>query len=113
MLCERIKQVRNHLNLSQKEFGQKLGVSRDVIANIENNRVEPQKIFVQHLCAIFPVNQEWLDTGRGDLFLTRNDNLLEAVRLFEILKPDLQEHALKQIKFLLELQENEAKNHDR
>ena len=31
----RIKMVRESLQLSQREFGEKLGVSRDVISNIE------------------------------------------------------------------------------
>lgn len=35
---ERIKELRkNHLHLSQTEFGEKLGVSRSVINNIERN----------------------------------------------------------------------------
>ena len=32
----RIKMVRESLQLSQREFGEKLGVSRDVISNIES-----------------------------------------------------------------------------
>lgn len=37
-LHERIKELRkNHLNLSQTAFGEKLGVSRSVINNIERN----------------------------------------------------------------------------
>ncbi|RKL63823.1 XRE family transcriptional regulator [Thermoanaerobacteraceae bacterium SP2] len=107
---ERIKEVRNLLKLSQKEFGEKLGVSRDVIANIEYNRVEPQKIFIQHLCNIFSVNQDWLETGVGNVFLNNNKNLSEAIRIFESLNPDLQEYALKQIKLLLELQEKQSNN---
>jgi len=110
MLHERIKEVRNLLKLSQKEFGEKLGVSRDVIANIEYNRVTPQKIFIQHLCNVFCVNQGWLETGAGNVFLNNNKNLSEAIRIFESLNPDLQEYALKQIKLLLELQEKQNNN---
>lgn len=104
LLSKRIKEVRTLLNLSQKEFGDKLGVSRDVIANIEYNRVTPQKIFIRHLCTIFSVNKAWLETGKGDVFINNNKNLSEAIRVFESLNPDLQEFALKQIKSLLELQ---------
>lgn len=105
MLYERIKEIRNILNLSQRDFGDKLGVSRDVIANIENNRVEPQKMFIQHLCTTFSVNQTWIESGEGKVFITENHNSSEAIRLFESLNPDLQEYALKQIKALLELQD--------
>ena len=39
MVSARIKQLRKDLGLTQVEFGKKLGVSRDVISNIEYNRV--------------------------------------------------------------------------
>lgn len=108
MLHKRVKEVRSLLKMSQKDFGEKLGVSRDVIANIEYNRVEPQKIFIQHLCATFSVNQDWLETGRGNVFVNNSKNLSEALRIFEALNPDLQDYALKQIKALLELQEKQT-----
>jgi len=108
LLHERIKEVRTLLKMTQKDFGDKLGVSRDVIANIEYNRVQPQKIFIQHLCVTFSVNQDWLETGAGDVFLENSKNLSEAISIFELLNPDLQEYALKQIKLLLELQEKQS-----
>ncbi len=107
MLYKRIKEVRSLLKMSQKEFGDKLGVSRNVIANIEYNRVEPQRIFLQHLCNTFSVNPDWLKTGDGDIFLSNNKNLSEVVQAFESLNPHLQEYAIKQIKLLLELQEKQ------
>ena len=109
MPYKRIKEIRILLKLSQKEFGYKLSVSRDVIANIENNRVKPQKIFIQQLCSTFSVNQHWLETGEGDIFLNKNENMAEAIRVFKSLNPDLQNYALKQIKSLLELQEKQQK----
>jgi len=104
MLYERIKAVRKALDLSQKEFGNRLGVSRDVVANIEYNRVEPQKILIQHICAKFAVNTDWLENGEGDMFISHHENLAEAIRLFDELKPDFQEYVLQQMDKLLELQ---------
>ena len=109
ILHKRITEVRTLLKLSQKDFGVKLGVSRDVIANIEYNRVVPQKLFIQHLCTTFSINKDWLATGVGDVFIYDNVNLSEAIRMFESLNPDLQECALKQIKSLLELQKKQNK----
>ncbi|WP_202849479.1 helix-turn-helix domain-containing protein [Clostridium thermosuccinogenes] len=110
MLHKRIREVRTLLKMSQKDFGDKLGVSRDVIANIEYNRAKPQKIFIQHLCSTFNVNQDWLETGEGSVFINdkRSKNLSEAIRIFESLNPDLQDYALKQIKAFLELQEKKS-----
>ena len=43
---ERIKQIRKALNLSQDDFGKKLGVTRGVITNIELNKTEPKPLFI-------------------------------------------------------------------
>ncbi|MEW9490127.1 helix-turn-helix transcriptional regulator, partial [Clostridioides difficile] len=50
---KRIKEIREDINLSQQKFGEKLGVSRDVISNIENNRVEVKTVFITHMCEVF------------------------------------------------------------
>lgn len=63
----RILQVRKYLNLSQKEFGNSLGVSRDVIANYENGRVIPPNSIIKLLCSVHSINQEWLETGQGEM----------------------------------------------
>ena len=43
---ERIKKIRKDKKLSQVEFGNKLSVSRDAIANIECGRVDPKPLFI-------------------------------------------------------------------
>lgn len=72
---EKIRAVRRALNLSQKEFGEALGVSRDVLANIENNRVEPKELFVKLLCSTYNVDYDWLTRGEGEMF-HRTENAL-------------------------------------
>ena len=104
---KRIKEIRKSLKLSQKEFGEQLGVSRDVIANIEYGRVEPQPLFVKHLCSTFNVNPIWLETGEGEIFLIKEKNLKEAIELFDQLIPSFQDYAISQIEALLELQKKE------
>ncbi|MCC0642197.1 MULTISPECIES: helix-turn-helix transcriptional regulator [unclassified Clostridioides] len=70
---KRIKQIRKEHNVSQQEFGEKLGVSRDVISNIENNRVEVKTVFITHMCEIFNVNKEWILTGEGEIYISTED----------------------------------------
>ncbi len=107
-LSNRIKAVREALKLSQREFGEKLGVSRDVISNIEYNRVSPKELLIRHICELYNVNSHWLETGEGEMF---NDNpnetskFDEAFKIFKSLRPDFQDYALEQIKKLLELQD--------
>ncbi|MEY8386177.1 helix-turn-helix transcriptional regulator [Oscillospiraceae bacterium 38-13] len=106
-MSNRIKAVREALKLSQREFGEKLGVSRDVISNIEYGRVQPRELLLRHMCQLYGVNQGWLETGEGDMFLhspREAEKLDEALRIFQSLRPDFQEYALEQIKKLAELQ---------
>lgn len=103
----RIKAVRKSLGLSQRAFGEKLGVSRDVINNIEYGRVQPKDLFLQHMCELYKVNERWLESGEGEMFADDSevDKLLEeALNIFKNLRPEFQEYALEQIKKLSELQ---------
>lgn len=73
----RLQILRKKLKLSQKEFGEKLGVSRDVVSNAELGRVDMKPIFVSHLCSTFNVNETWFRTGEGEMFLPEDrDNAL-------------------------------------
>lgn len=77
-MYDRIKLLRTEeLHMTQTEFGEALGVKRDVINNIENNRLknpEKQEPIYRLMCEKFNVNEEWLRTGNGEMFvpLTRN-----------------------------------------
>ena len=78
-MYQQIKAVRKYTGKTQKDFGETLGVSRDVYANIENARVEPSKTFIQLLCSTYSINHEWLATGRGDMFVQDNNVLLSQL----------------------------------
>lgn len=68
-ISERIQQIRKQRKLSQAEFGKRLGVSRDTINNIENNRLkkpEQQEPLYRLICSTFGISYEWLMTGEGD-----------------------------------------------
>lgn len=73
----RVKELRKTLNLSQTKFGEKLGVSKDVIANIELERVELKEMTAKHICRIYNVNPLWLIEGEGEMFIEIADGLLE------------------------------------
>lgn len=104
----RIKLIREALQLSQREFGEKLGVSRDVISNIEYGRVKPKELLVRHICDLYGVNEFWIQTGNGSMFHTKpktDKKLDEALEIFQSLRPEFQDYALEQIRHLARLQE--------
>ncbi len=70
---ERIKEVRKALGLSQEDFGKRLGVTRGAIVNIELSRAQTKPLFIKHICEVFGINEEWLQTGNGKMFLPMSE----------------------------------------
>lgn len=66
---ERIKELRKTTGLTQQEFADKLNLNRGAIANYEIGRNEPISAIISLICKEFNVNEEWLRTGEGEMFL--------------------------------------------
>ena len=64
----RVKEVRKHHGMTQTEFGDALGVSRDVINSYERGRVTPTQTFLDLLCMKYGVDPIWMETGEGEMF---------------------------------------------
>lgn len=62
---ERLKELRNKLNLTQEEFGKKIGSARNTIANYETGNRNPSNAIITSICREFNVNEAWLRTGEG------------------------------------------------
>ena len=63
-LHERIRYLRKEiLNMTQEEFGEKLGVSRDVVNNLERGRVEIKDDRIKLICSVFDIRTEWMIDG--------------------------------------------------
>lgn len=63
---DRIKELRIRLNLTQEEFGNKIGLSKSGISNIENGTRNVSPRHVKLICTIFDINESWLTTGIDD-----------------------------------------------
>lgn len=68
---KRIEEVRKSLQLSRAAFGDRIGVSGDVINNLERGRVEAKEHMILLICREFCVNETWLKTGEGEMFLPK------------------------------------------
>lgn len=64
---ERIRQLRESIGLSRAAFGEKLGVSGDVINNLERGRVEIKEPIIKLICKEFDVSYLWLTQGVGPM----------------------------------------------
>ena len=91
-MFERVRQLRKEeLHLSQEEFGKQLGVSRSVIANIELNvlaRPEQKDPLILLICKTFNVNEKWLRSGEGEMYVQRTRNQIITDFLGDVIKDD-------------------------
>jgi len=78
---QRIKKLRKALDLTQQEFADKIGMKRNTVANYETDRNEPSSSVISLICREFNVNETWLRTGEGEMFVQRTaeDELAAAV----------------------------------
>lgn len=74
---ERLRKLRKTLDLTQQEFADKLKVPRNTIGGYEVGKSNPSDAAVNNICNIFNVNEEWLRTGSGEMFieLTRDEQI--------------------------------------
>ena len=75
---ERIKSVRNMLNLTQQAFSERLGLKRNTIGSYEINAGVPSDRTISDICREFGVNEVWLRTGDGEPFQeeTRQEQIM-------------------------------------
>ena len=66
---DRIKAIRKALDLTQTEFGLKIGVKGNTITNYETGLRNPSEAVIFSICREFNVNENWLRNGKGDMFL--------------------------------------------
>ena len=78
---ERIKAVRTDKKLTLEKFGEKIGIKKSSLSQIENGKVNVTDRVIKSICREFNVNEHWLLTGEGDMFLnlTRNDEIAAYV----------------------------------
>lgn len=67
---ERLKKLRKQMNMTQEEFSKRIGIKRNTLANYEIGRNEPIDAVIFSICREFNVNEAWLRTGDGEMFIT-------------------------------------------
>ena len=66
---ERVKEVRKTLDLTLEEFGERLGVTKVAISNIEKGNRNLTDQMSKAICREFNVSEEWLRDGTGNMFV--------------------------------------------
>ena len=76
---DRIKEVRKALKLNQTEFGARLGIKQTTVAGYETGAKNPMDSVILSICREYNVNEAWLRTGEGEMFVqkSRMDTIAE------------------------------------
>lgn len=91
---ERVIQLREALKLSQAAFGEKVGLTRSGISNIENGLRSVQERHIKLILSAFPdVSESWLRDGVGDMFKKSSNEAERLVKKYSF--PDIVGKLLK------------------
>jgi transcriptional regulator with XRE-family HTH domain len=99
---DRIRQARKILKLSQAEFAKAIFISNGYIAELECGHKRVNDRIIHLVSLTFGVNEQWLKTGKGELFYKSPDEKLKRmIDLFNKLPPKFQDYVMLQIEQLL------------
>ncbi|MGN4127986.1 helix-turn-helix domain-containing protein [Lysinibacillus sphaericus] len=65
----RIKELRKELNLNQEDFGSAIGLTKSSVSNVEKGVRNVTEQHIKLITNAFNVNENWLRTGQGEIFV--------------------------------------------
>lgn len=92
---ERIREVRNTLGLTLEKFGDRLGVTKVAISNIEKGNRNLTEQMTKAICREFNVDYIWLTTGDGEMFVDTDDDFIERIDRIMVGEDDARKNLFK------------------
>lgn len=100
---DRLKLLRNTKGLTQQEFADAIGIQRGTYAKYEVGRNEPIDAVIRLICQTFHVNENWLRTGVGEMYLeTKKDDDIDRL-INEMLNDETAERKKRLVTAILRL----------
>jgi len=99
----RLKEARKNLNLTQKQLGERAGLSWYQIKDLEGGRVKLTLLLVKLFYYEFDINPDWLLNGKGGMFTRKEEKFNQYDRETQLILNELESSpALKNtfIKFI-------------
>lgn len=110
-MYKRLKKLRNELEMTQQEFADVLGTARGNISAYEVGKNAPSDAVISLICKTdFPkgrVNETWLRTGEGEMFIEASRDEQIAAFVGGILKDEEDTFQKKFISMLAALDESD------
>jgi transcriptional regulator with XRE-family HTH domain len=86
-ISDRIRLIRNTLQMRQKDFADKVGISISSLSEMEKGKYKPNLDFITKLSSEFNVNLYYLIFGRGDMFTDPTREFYGGYRSCEKVSP--------------------------
>lgn len=103
----RIKEVRKSFNLTQDDFAEKIGLSKNFVWMMEKGERIPSDRTVSDICRIFSINEKWLRLGEGEMKLELTKNQEIAQFLNDVMAEDDEDFKKNFVEVLANLDEKE------
>lgn len=107
---ERVKEIRKTLGLTLEKFGERIGVTRGSISNIENGNRNLTEQMTKSICREFSVDYMWLTTGEGEMFIDTDVDFIERIDRIMAGEDEARKNLFK---FMLELSDEDIVALDR
>lgn len=107
---ERVKEIRKTLDLTLEKFGERIGVTRGSMSNIENGNRNLTEQMTKSICREFSVDYMWLTTGEGEMFIDTDDDFIERIDRIMAGEDEARKNLFK---FMLELSDEDIVALDR
>ena len=107
---ERVKELRKTLSLTLEKFGDRLGVTKVAISNIEKGNRNLTEQMTKAICREFNVDYMWLTTGDGEMFIDNDDDFIERIDRIMAGEDEARKNLFK---FMLELSDDDIAALDR
>ena len=85
---DRIRALRKALDMTQKEFAEKIGLKRNSVASYEIGKNYPMDTVIKSICREINVNEDWLRTGEGEMFIQLPEEDEVAAYVSDLLEDD-------------------------
>ncbi len=105
-MIERLKEIRKVLGLNQKQFCEKLGITPVTYSTYETGKIKPRDSVIKAICSIYSINETWLKTGKGEMFINNKDLALFN-SIVDKLSPQNQKYLLSLAETMLSNQSSE------
>ena len=92
---ERVREIRKSLGLTLEKFGEKLGVKKNAISQIETGRNSLTDQMTKAICREFSVDYIFLTTGEGEMFVDSDDDFHEKIDRIMAGESDIRKNAIK------------------